>query len=333
MDSLILVDWMQRLALTSSISAFAQSLESLFCEQYEIEGAEFWQLSSTFKGDFLERPSQTVSRAISELDMIGRVILNCEAGTYEAGGGHTDLIFPVKLYGKVLGAVALHFGPGEASSSPNLDTDLAVLQDFIGLQVGQLRERAGAKFLRRQSDQFVQRALETLQGPEHLTSVAQVVQDLGGLLSLPIQTRRVLQMAALYHDVGFLVSCQGGDWNLRSGPLSEADVQTHAVVGADYLLEFPEFSEVSGLVRYHHERYDGTGPLAKHSNELPIECWVLVLAEDLVEHRERRLADPAKALLGREDWIRSFFDGCGDHHHPAVVDALGGLLVAGRLTL
>lgn len=328
MDGLILVDWMQRLALTSTPLGFAESVEQLFCDEYSIDSAEFWQLNSGFRGPLLERPSQQSSQPLQESNGLGRVVLNCEPITQAAGEAWVDWIFPVKLYGKVVGAVSLRFPVAESKAiAATLLDDLAVWQDFLGLQLAQLRERSGGHFLRKQSDQFVQRALQSLQGPEHLSAVAQVVQDLGSLLTLPIQTRRVLQTAALYHDVGLIVAKQSGEWALRSGIASGSEAAEHPSLGADYLLEYPDFAEVSTLVRFHHERFDGSGPLGKQGNELPIECWVLALAEDLIEHRERELSKHQS----KNEWIRSFFDQCGHHHHPAVVDALGGLLVSGRL--
>lgn len=327
MDGLILVDWMQRLALTSTSLGFSEAVEQLFCEEYSIDSAEFWQLSSEIKGPLLERPSQQLTRPLNESDGLGRVVLNCEPIT-QAGVDHVDWIFPVKLYGKVVGAVSLSFPVAESQAiASTLSDDLAVWQGFLGMQLAQLRERAGGNFLRKQSDQFVQRAVQLLQGPEHLSAVAQVVQDLGSLLTLPIQTRRVLQTAALYHDVGLIVAKQSGEWILRPGISSGSEAADHAALGADYLLEYPDFEEVSALVRFHHERFDGSGALGKQANELPIECWVLALAEDLIEHRERSVSQHQSS----DEWIRSFFDQCGHRHHPAVVDALGGLLVSGRL--
>ena len=328
MDGLILVDWMQRLALASTTLAFAEAVEQLFRDEYSIDSAEFWQLNSGLEGPILERPSQQLIQPLQESDGLGRFVLNCEPIIQAYGADHVDWIFPVKLYGKVVGAVSLRFPVAESQAiASTLPEDLAVWQDFLGLQLAQLRERAGGNFLRKQSDQFVQRALQLLQGPEHLSAVAQVVQDLGSLLTLPIQTRRVLQTAALYHDVGLIVAKQSGEWILRSGISSGSEAIDHASLGADYLLEYPDFGEVSVLVRFHHERFDGSGALGRQANELPIECWVLALAEDLIEHREREVSKQQS----KDEWIRSFFDQCGHRHHPAVVDALGGLLVSGRL--
>jgi HD-GYP domain-containing protein (c-di-GMP phosphodiesterase class II) len=123
-------------------------------------------------------------------------------------------------------------------------------------------------------------------------------------------------LAAEYHDIGLLTFPTSG---------SEAAIREHARVGAGLLSSHPHLFEVARMVESHHERFDGSGqPHGKQGHELPLECWILALTEDFVEHWEQ-------SLESYEKKVRDFFLGPAKHHHPDAVDALCGLVDAEKL--
>ena len=78
-------------------------------------------------------------------------------------------------------------------------------------------------------------------------------------------------------------------------------------------------------LRHRQERFDGSGPLGKKGSELPIEIWILILAEAFEEFRQ------ANRGLDLERQFQCFFEEHSSGHHPTALEALGLLLVSSRL--
>lgn len=151
----------------------------------------------------------------------------------------------------------------------------------------------------------------------HVTRIASLVTELGTLLDLSGRTRQQLWRAAHFHDVGKLRLRECTQWELD---------QRHAQVGAELLADCRPLAELAPLVASHHERFDGSGfPTGKKGDELPLESWILALADHVEdfcsEHPDDSLHDKVQLFLEQ-----------GQHlHHPLVLDALCGLLDQGRL--
>lgn len=172
-------------------------------------------------------------------------------------------------------------------------------------------EIEGLERLQARTQDGLVRAQEALEPASagHVARVGAVSAELASLLDLSTRARRLLWEAAQYHDVGRL---------LLAGN-SPADIERHhARAGAEYLRENPRLAPVAALVEAHHLPYDA----AAH---VPLEGWVLALAEDLEEARRQADGRPAA------EWIGRFVDARADIHHPDAVDALRELLRRSRL--
>jgi putative two-component system response regulator len=84
--------------------------------------------------------------------------------------------------------------------------------------------------------------------------------------SIAAETRRTdeeieqVRQAGLLHDIGMIAVPEG--LMSREGPLTPVEFEAmkrHTVVGSEILAPLPHLSNVSGFVRGHHERWDGTG--------------------------------------------------------------------------
>lgn len=95
---------------------------------------------------------------------------------------------------------------------------------------------------------------------DHSTRVADMSELLCRLLNLPESDRTTVHIAAHLHDIGKI----GIDDSVlrKKGPLNAEEwlqMKKHPVIGFHILHKIECFSEISEIVRHHHERWDGKG--------------------------------------------------------------------------
>ena len=315
-----LMEVLRTLSLARSQRAFSESLESVLGDLYKTEHVRNWRY---FPGeDKLRRIISGAEHPCEEGTLEGSALLNCELTLFSQDRlpvlDFTEEVkeavaFPIKLYGTPVG-VAVVINPGAPDGGLAWDE----LSEIAGLmQDSALRAEDTNAFVSRTEDLLV-RAVESIsrgvQG--HIARVGQLASEIATLMDLSSKSRQLILKATQYHDVGKLI--------LQGQPQPELD-RMHAQVGADYLRGTRLLRDLAPIVEAHHERYDGSGPRGWKGEQVSVEAWVLALAEDLEEFR---LANPNQPVAVQ---IRSFFEDNANHHHPAAVDALGGLLVSGRL--
>lgn len=189
------------------------------------------------------------------------------------------------------------------------------IEQALGLLMARAaRRELTDSFMERCKELFVQ-AVETRGKGSHIKTCCRLVSSLASMMDCSPQVQADLLEAAQYHDVGLLT--------FNNGDSVEAQ-QEHSRVGASLLRCHPELFNVAELVENHHERYDGSGAYGKRGAELAIECWILALVEDFCEFWE-------SSLDTYESKVRVFFTERAKHHHPDAVDALCGLVDAGKL--
>ena len=85
-------------------------------------------------------------------------------------------------------------------------------------------------------------------------------------------------------------------------------------------LNLPDMSEVSTIIRHHHERYDGQGfPDGLIGATIPIGARILAVAEDYDELQQGWLADQK---LSAKDAARFVSNASGRRYDPEVIGAL-----------
>jgi len=173
------------------------------------------------------------------------------------------------------------------------------------------------------------RALEAkdYQTEGHSERVTAYALRLGRALGLRREALEDLRRGALLHDLGKIGI---PDAVLRKpGPLTEEEqalMRTHPLIGDRILEGLPALQGARGVVRHHHERFDGRGyPEGLQGEEIPLlaRIFAVVDAYDaMTSHRPyRRALDPEEALaeIARE---------AGRQFDPRVVSAF--LRVFGR---
>jgi len=58
-------------------------------------------------------------------------------------------------------------------------------------------------------------------------------------------------------------------------------VKEHCIIGEKNIENYPFFTDVKGAVRYHHERYDGTGFFNLKGEEIPLMAQIIELADSI----------------------------------------------------
>lgn len=57
------------------------------------------------------------------------------------------------------------------------------------------------------------------------------------------------------------------------------EIKRHTEIGYDIVNENSFFTEIRDLIKYHHEKMDGTGYYAKHSGDYPWEAMIISVAD------------------------------------------------------
>jgi putative nucleotidyltransferase with HDIG domain len=97
----------------------------------------------------------------------------------------------------------------------------------------------------------------------------------------------------------------------------------HPVIGAEILQGIEFLSEAAGVVRSHHERWDGTGyPDGLKGEEIPEAARVFAIADVLDALTTDRPYRPASSLAEAREIING---ASGTHFDPTVIHAFNGI--------
>ncbi len=100
-------------------------------------------------------------------------------------------------------------------------------------------------------------------------------------LNFSMEEKRKVQLAGLLHDIGKI----GIPESIleKEGSLSKEDwiiLKKHPIMGAEILSPIEELKEIIPIIRYHHERLDGTGyPDGLKGGEIPLISRILSVAD------------------------------------------------------
>jgi HD-GYP domain-containing protein (c-di-GMP phosphodiesterase class II) len=137
---------------------------------------------------------------------------------------------------------------------------------------------------------------------KHSKRVAEYALMAATKLSLSDDEKKVIEYAAILHDIG-LLSVPESVLN-KSGKLTRAEwdmIRAHPVIGYNLLRGIPSLNQVSKLILYHHERFDGKGyPCGLKGDTIPIGARVIAVADAFdsmtVKHSYRAAMSPRDAL-------------------------------------
>jgi putative nucleotidyltransferase with HDIG domain len=116
---------------------------------------------------------------------------------------------------------------------------------------------------------------------QHSAAVAMYCRDIAVALGLTEEDSDALHLAGLLHDLG---KVGVPDAVLRkTTTLDDADwacIHEHPEKGAEVLSHLANYQDVADIVRYHHERLDGSGyPSGVRGDEIPEASKILAVAD------------------------------------------------------
>jgi len=115
----------------------------------------------------------------------------------------------------------------------------------------------------------------------HMTRVTAFSMLLADGLSMRLEERRKLYIAANLHDIGKLGVPAGILTKpTRLSPVEFRAIKKHTELGVRLLNRVEGVSNILPLVRHHHERYDGNGyPTGLACREIPLGARIIAIAD------------------------------------------------------
>ncbi|HYB73634.1 MAG TPA: HD-GYP domain-containing protein, partial [Candidatus Sulfotelmatobacter sp.] len=154
----------------------------------------------------------------------------------------------------------------------------------------------------------------------HVQRVTQYSLALGEELGLPEDQLQILQFGALLHDVG-KIGVRAEILNKRGklDPLELQEIRAHPLIGEHIIRDVDFLQPVREIVRYHQERYDGTGyPEGLQGEGIPLLARIIAVADAYDSMAADR---PYRKSLGDGAAVRILREEAGRQFDPVVVKA------------
>lgn len=154
----------------------------------------------------------------------------------------------------------------------------------------------------------------------HGRRVAELARKLAQAMARPEDEVQQVFVAALLHDIGLI----GLPDALLAKPVALYDAQEtaqfvrHAELGEQALMPLEDMQPVAGLIRAHHERFDGQGfPDGRSGAAVPLGARILAVVDVFDELQHGHLVDAKMSVQDARTVIRH---GRGHQFDPEVVD-------------
>jgi len=236
--------------------------------------------------------------------------------------------YPLLTHSRPAGAIWMHM-PERESRGHNFDSvrllanQAAVSLERVNLLVESRRQakeiEAAYEELEATYDLTLNALMTALDARDretegHSMRVSKVARMLGERMGLNSEQLKGLERGALLHDIGKIGI---SDTILhKPGKLTEEEwkvMRLHPEIGARIIERIPFLQESMAVVRYHHERWDGSGyPLGLSGTDIPIESRIFAVADvydALTSNRSyRKTSSPDDALNYLLDEAGKLFD-------------------------
>ncbi|MDF9408496.1 MAG: Cyclic di-GMP phosphodiesterase response regulator RpfG [Pelotomaculum sp. PtaB.Bin013] len=153
----------------------------------------------------------------------------------------------------------------------------------------------------------------------HSRKVALLAKIISGEMGMTLKMQEYLYLAGLFHDIG-KVGIKDS-YLSKPGKLSPAEwveIKKHPVIGCEIIKTIPGSQDISLMVLYHHERYDGKGyPAGLQGEAIPLGARILAVVDAFDAMVADRIYRPK---LEREAAIAELMRCSGSHFDPSVVE-------------
>jgi putative nucleotidyltransferase with HDIG domain len=144
-------------------------------------------------------------------------------------------------------------------------------------------------------------------------------------MGLPAQQVEDVRRGALLHDIGKLFVSER--ILHKPGQLTHDEfeaVKEHAALGAAVVSRVTPLRKIAGIIRHHHERFDGTGyPDGLAGDRIPLGARVVAVVSVFGAMIEER---PYRRMLTMEETLSELERGAGSQFDPGVADVFARLV-------
>ncbi len=155
----------------------------------------------------------------------------------------------------------------------------------------------------------------------HSGRVARNAVMLAGALHLPKEEQKVVEQAAILHDVG-KIGIKDSILNKPNALTLEEweEMKAHPEIGALIIASSESFDpKVLMIIKHHHERYDGRGyPSGLLNGDIPLGARIIALADSYDAMRSDR---PYRRARSPQEALDEVNRGAGTQFDPLVVKA------------
>jgi hypothetical protein len=269
------------------------------------------------------RDAEMVGTRFPSFDGFGRAVVDAGART----------TVPARWRGEVNGALTATSVEGRRFDA----RDLAVLAELATTAGAALKHADRRKHALREVRARVRALVRKLDAHDgytagHSSEVVGWSCALGERLRLSLPDLLELELGALLHDVG---KVRVPDRVLsKPGPLEPTEralVNRHPVWGAELIEQVPGLEPVATIVRFHHERWDGTGyPDGLSHDRIPIASRIVAVCD---AYQAMTSARPYRQALPPAAAAHELRAGAGTQFDPALVDCFVDVLKGRRWPL
>lgn len=145
--------------------------------------------------------------------------------------------------------------------------------------------------------------------------------------NLPTEQMSKLELAGLLHDIGMIgVSEDILNKTETLSPEEFESIKKHVTHGVKILEDIKQLKDVVEIIKYHHERFDGSGyPYGLKGEDIPLNSRIISIADaydSMVSKRSYRQG------LSHEDAMKRIEEQSGRQFDPIVVTAFKAIIDA-----
>jgi len=164
----------------------------------------------------------------------------------------------------------------------------------------------------------------------HSLRVARIGYGLARELGLNVEQAKTLERGAILHDIGKIGISDS--ILLKPGPLNPQEWQTmrqHPDIGARIIEGVPFLEEALPVIRYHQERWDGSGyPIGLKGTDIPLMARIFAVVDAFDALTTER---PYRAPVSVEDAMEFINSKSGVLFDQAIVAAFAKMVEAGAI--
>lgn len=159
----------------------------------------------------------------------------------------------------------------------------------------------------------------------HASRVEEYAVELAEAYNLSYDSIQNIRTASILHDIGKI----GVNDNIlnKAAKLSQDEYQNimrHPSIGADIISKVDFLKDITGIVKHHHERYDGKGyPDGLSGKDIPIEACVLTIADSYDAMTTDR---PYRKALSTDEALEEIRKNAGTQFHPELANKFISLM-------